>query len=85
MTKMKNIALAAALLCATPAASAQTDYLARARALHKQALLIDGHNDYPWALREKDPARDLIRERIERLPRRSTEDFVAALKQVAGK
>ena len=41
------------------AASAQTDYLARARALHKQALLIDGHNDYPWALREKDPARDL--------------------------
>jgi membrane dipeptidase len=40
-------------------ASAQTDYLARARALHKQALLIDGHNDYPWALREKDPSRDL--------------------------
>ena len=25
----------------------------RARALLKQAPLIDGHNDYPWALREK--------------------------------
>jgi membrane dipeptidase len=31
----------------------------RARALHKQSILIDGHNDYPWALREHDPARDL--------------------------
>jgi membrane dipeptidase len=27
--------------------------LERARALHKQTPLIDGHNDYPWALREK--------------------------------
>src|SRR5450759_5107764 len=35
------------------------DLLARARALHKEAILIDGHNDYPWALREHDPARDL--------------------------
>ena len=26
--------------------------LARARALHKQTPLVDGHNDYPWALRE---------------------------------
>jgi membrane dipeptidase len=41
------------------AAAAQTDFLARARALHKTALLIDGHNDYPWALREHDAARDL--------------------------
>ena len=32
----------------------QTDpaLLNRARALHKQVPLIDGHNDYPWALRE---------------------------------
>jgi membrane dipeptidase len=35
------------------------DYLARARALHRQAILVDGHNDYPWALREHDPGRDL--------------------------
>src|SRR5829696_7489293 len=41
------------------AVSAQTDYLARARALHRTSLLIDGHNDYPWALREHDKARDL--------------------------
>ena len=27
--------------------------LDRARALHKKSPLIDGHNDYPWALREK--------------------------------
>jgi membrane dipeptidase len=32
--------------------------LARARALHKQVPLIDGHNDYPWALRE-NAGRDL--------------------------
>jgi membrane dipeptidase len=32
--------------------------LERARALHRQVPLIDGHNDYPWALREK-AARDL--------------------------
>ena len=27
--------------------------LDRARALHKQQPLLDGHNDYPWELREK--------------------------------
>jgi membrane dipeptidase len=32
--------------------------LDRARALHKQVPLIDGHNDYPWAVRE-NVARDL--------------------------
>ena len=26
--------------------------LERARALHKQVPLVDGHNDYPWAVRE---------------------------------
>jgi membrane dipeptidase len=39
-------------------AAAQGDLVARAQALHKQVPLIDGHNDYPWALRELDPARD---------------------------
>jgi membrane dipeptidase len=44
-----------------PATQQTTDdaLLQRARALHKQAILLDGHNDYPWALREHDPARDL--------------------------
>ena len=30
----------------------------RAKALHKQSPLIDGHNDYPWALRERDVGGD---------------------------
>lgn len=39
--------------------SAQDDLLARARALHRQTPLIDGHNDYPWALRENNVERDI--------------------------
>ena len=35
------------------------DLLARAMALHKQVPLIDGHNDYPWALRQNNVERDL--------------------------
>src|SRR3954453_15430120 len=50
-----------ALVVLSMAASAQPSLLDRARALHKQALLIDGHNDYPWALREHDPARVLAK------------------------
>ena len=42
--------------------SAQSDdLLARARALHTQVPLIDGHNDYPWAVRENVPDRDLAK------------------------
>ncbi|HXG88897.1 MAG TPA: dipeptidase [Vicinamibacterales bacterium] len=40
---------------------AQGDPMARARALHKQGPLIDGHNDYPWALRGADPGRDFAK------------------------
>jgi membrane dipeptidase len=43
---------------------AQSDLLTRARALHKQVPLIDGHNDYPWALRGIDPGRDLEKAEI---------------------
>ena len=49
--------LIAALSCVA-VVDAQNDLLARARALHKQVPLIDGHNDYPWALRGLDPGRD---------------------------
>jgi membrane dipeptidase len=35
------------------------DVLERARALNRAAPLIDGHNDYAWALREKSPSLDL--------------------------
>ncbi|OFW13633.1 MAG: membrane dipeptidase [Acidobacteria bacterium RIFCSPLOWO2_12_FULL_67_14] len=40
-------------------AGQQPDLLTRARALHRQTPLIDGHNDYPWALRQHDARRDL--------------------------
>jgi membrane dipeptidase len=43
---------------------AQGDLLARARAIHKQVPLIDGHNDYPWALRGLDPGRDFSKAEI---------------------
>lgn len=33
--------------------------LERANALLKEAPVIDGHNDFPWALRQHDPARSL--------------------------
>ena len=48
--------LAALVLAAGPMIAAQDDPAARARALHRRYPLVDGHNDYPWALRERDPA-----------------------------
>lgn len=36
-----------------PGQTASTALLERARALHRQTPLIDGHNDYPWEVREK--------------------------------
>src|ERR1700682_4457671 len=56
---LRTLTCSALVVVSMTVASAQNDYLARARALHKTSLLIDGHNDYPWALREHDPARDL--------------------------
>jgi membrane dipeptidase len=60
-----TVLIVAALLPALPSLTAQTDLLERARALHRDVPLIDGHNDYPWALRELDPARDLDSANIE--------------------
>jgi membrane dipeptidase len=37
------------------------DFKSRAVAIHRQTPLIDGHNDYPWALRDLDPGRDLAK------------------------
>jgi membrane dipeptidase len=59
---MLRIALAAASalsLTAIAAPALQDDLLERARRLHKSAPLIDGHNDYPWELRETTTDRDL--------------------------
>jgi membrane dipeptidase len=53
---MLKHALIAALSLSTMALIAEqtpdAKLLDRARALHKQVPLIDGHNDYPWAVRE---------------------------------
>ena len=40
------------------------DFKARAIAIHRQTPLIDGHNDYPWALRGLDPGRDFSKAEI---------------------
>src|SRR6187401_2472479 len=55
--RLKLAALAGllALVCTVDA----QDLASRARAIHRQSPLIDGHNDYPWALRGLDPGRDL--------------------------
>jgi len=54
--------LALAVLCLLPprGASPQDDLLARARRLHAEVPLVDGHNDNPWQVRERaggDPAK----------------------------
>ena len=49
------------LIMCSAGISAQGDFLARARALHKQVPLIDGHNDFPWALRQNNAGRDLAK------------------------
>jgi len=40
------------LLPMTTAQQPDTALIERAQALHKEVPLIDGHNDYPWAVRE---------------------------------
>jgi membrane dipeptidase len=53
-----TLVLALPLVTATQTQEADPALLARARELQKQVPLIDGHNDYPWALRE-NAGRDL--------------------------
>lgn len=71
---------AAASMTVASAQSANSDaLLARARALHKQAPVIDGHNDFPWAVREHDAARNLDKLDI-REPQPSIMTDIARLK-----
>jgi len=50
----------AALAAVAPAGQAPADDLfERARAINRASPLIDGHNDYPWAVREDVPTLDL--------------------------
>lgn len=48
-----SAAPAAAQQASSPASPADEALLARARRIHAQAPLIDGHNDLPWEIREK--------------------------------
>ena len=59
---MKRL-LSLIILVVTVSPTAQQDdsLLSRARTLHRQVPLIDGHNDYPWALRENNAERDFGR------------------------
>jgi membrane dipeptidase len=61
MTRPFALVLVAAVSVTTAHSLTSPDdgLLERARALHRQAPLIDGHNDFPWALREKSAGRDL--------------------------
>ena len=48
-----------ALVAAAGQPAPADDLLERALALNRSAPLIDGHNDYPWAVREEAPTLDL--------------------------
>jgi membrane dipeptidase len=56
---MRYIAVLLVIVAAVGMAAQQRDPLARARALLREVPLIDGHNDFPWALREHNAGRDL--------------------------
>ena len=77
---LRALTAPALILLSMTVAAAQPDYLARARAIHQQALLIDGHNDYPWALREHDASRNLDTLDISR-PQPSIMTDIARLKE----
>src|SRR6476661_10821591 len=79
MSRVLAVVFLVVLSMSVSSAQSQQSLLDRARALHKQALLIDGHNDYPWALREHDPARDLDKLDI-RKPQPSIMTDIARLK-----
>ena len=59
MFRMLGVSALAVLAMTSLSAQSQSNLLDRARALHRTMPVIDGHNDYPWALREHDPARNL--------------------------
>ncbi|MCX6538286.1 MAG: dipeptidase [Acidobacteria bacterium] len=56
--------VSAAMVVVSAAAVQQDDLLERARALHRAVPMFDGHNDFPWEVRQKggsDPAKLDIR------------------------
>lgn len=49
---LRILACGLAALAAACGATAQEEFEARARALHREVPVIDGHNDYPWLVRQ---------------------------------
>lgn len=80
MSGMRIIAIALLVAAAGVSAPQAQDFLARAKALHKQAPLIDGHNDYPWALRGHNVERDINKLDI-RAPQPSIHTDIARLRE----
>ncbi|MBI3049105.1 MAG: membrane dipeptidase [Acidobacteria bacterium] len=64
----------------SPRVGGPADLLARAQALHREVPLIDGHNDYPWALREHNAERDLDKLDI-RMPQPKLHTDIPRLRQ----
>lgn len=57
---MKRLSLLLCILLAGPAAAADDPALAHARELLSRVILVDGHNDLPWAIRsDKEHPNDL--------------------------
>ena len=77
---MHRLALLFALLIPMTVHAQQPGLAARAAALHKAVPLIDGHNDYPWALREHNAALDLDTLDI-RMPQPKLHTDIARLRQ----
>ncbi len=77
---MHRVALLVALALTMTAHAQQPGLAARAAALHNEVPLIDGHNDYPWALREHNTARDLDTLDI-RMPQPKLHTDIARLRQ----
>jgi membrane dipeptidase len=61
MRRLLILTLIGTVTAAAGLVMAQGDVAARARNLHRQVALVDGHNDYPWALRGLDPGRDFAK------------------------
>ena len=60
MTRLPLALLLLLSMSIAPARQNDKALMERAQALHSQVPLIDGHNDYPWALRE-NAGRDLAK------------------------